>query len=272
MPHTNTTSTIELPIFVDSDIPSWIQDWNEAMNKIDDSYLTHANTINSLGSAVESLQDSVQGTASEPGLEQIVNAPTTGLVDRVTKLEQGDSYGQSPLVIGCDSSDYLGIDFPEDTLGVKAVGIHSMLLFSKPKIDTAQDITTFNYIRGFANFGALAGKWSVTNLGGEQNYVIIGIFEGNIFNLVPEPFPGDELEIGNVSSMNSIKIGYVQTDSGIELGEIYAFYTGKTTVMFQPDNTALPATGNKWFYGIGSIIGGIPIDTEALEVGIKRNK
>lgn len=155
MPHTNTTPTVGLPIFVDSDIPSWIQDWNEAMNIIDEN-------ISSDSSRLDSLQDSIQGTPTEPGLEQIVSAPTTGLVDRVTKLEQGGGSGESPLVIGCDSSDYLGVDFPADDLGVKAVGVHSMLLFSRPKIDSARNLTTLNYIRGYANFGILYGKWAVS--------------------------------------------------------------------------------------------------------------
>lgn len=37
MSATQTTTNYQLPIFVGSDIPSWLTDFNEAMNKIDEA-------------------------------------------------------------------------------------------------------------------------------------------------------------------------------------------------------------------------------------------
>lgn len=55
MSYTNTTENLELPIYVASDKPSYLGDWNEAMNKLDTGY----GTVETIKQNVEALETTV---------------------------------------------------------------------------------------------------------------------------------------------------------------------------------------------------------------------
>lgn len=79
MSATNTTPNIELPVFVGTDKPAWLTDWNGAMNKIDaavgsaetdisgleSSVATQGQSINSLSNTVGQHTTSIQALTTE---------------------------------------------------------------------------------------------------------------------------------------------------------------------------------------------------------------
>lgn len=59
MAHTNLTTNKHLPLFVDDDKPTWLGDFNEAMNKIDAEFGRLQGLIDSLQTQVNNKQDKV---------------------------------------------------------------------------------------------------------------------------------------------------------------------------------------------------------------------
>lgn len=88
MSATNKTTNYELPIFIATDVPSWLTDFNEAMNKIDDSVKSASetggvptSTFNALVARVTTLETKV------PALETKVSALETNLANLKTTLK-----------------------------------------------------------------------------------------------------------------------------------------------------------------------------------------
>lgn len=69
MSYTNTTENLELPLYVGSDKPSYLGDWNETMDKLDTSY----GTVKTVESNVSALETTVNGHTT------LINANTEGL-------------------------------------------------------------------------------------------------------------------------------------------------------------------------------------------------
>lgn len=136
MSSTNKTTYYELPLFIGTDIPTWLGDFNGAMSDIDIALKSNAdradlasqnatnavNTANAAASAVGSLETAVTGLADrvsaceqtdEAQSSQIssLNNATASLGDRVTALEQSGgggairSYGISKVNIGSYSGN-----------------------------------------------------------------------------------------------------------------------------------------------------------------------
>lgn len=61
MSYTDTTENLGLPIYVASDKPSYLGDWNETMNKLDTGY----GTVDTIRQNVEALETSVSGIQEE---------------------------------------------------------------------------------------------------------------------------------------------------------------------------------------------------------------
>lgn len=80
MAATNKTEHYELPIFVSSDIPTWLGDWNTTMGDIDEAlYTLSQNTADVTKAYVDNKDDALDGKI-------------TGLTTRVSTLEtEGDT-------------------------------------------------------------------------------------------------------------------------------------------------------------------------------------
>lgn len=80
MAATNKTEHYELPIFISSDIPTWLGDWNTTMGDIDEAlYTLSQNTADVTKAYVDKKDDALDGKI-------------TGLTTRVSTLEtEGDT-------------------------------------------------------------------------------------------------------------------------------------------------------------------------------------
>ena len=111
MSSTNKTTYYELPQFISTDIPTWLGDFNGAMNAdradlASTSAGQAVNTANAAADAVGSLETSVTGLTTRVGSCEDVNTAqstqisslntsVSGLDDRVTALEGGSAGGHS---------------------------------------------------------------------------------------------------------------------------------------------------------------------------------
>ena len=81
MSATNVTPNIELPVFVGTDKPAWLTDWNGAMNKIDAAVGTAETDINGLETAVATQGQSITSLTNTVGqhttsIQALTNATT----------------------------------------------------------------------------------------------------------------------------------------------------------------------------------------------------
>lgn len=65
MSHTNETPNYKLPLFVDNDVPSWLGDFNEAMNELDTGMGDIKNSNVAQNIAITNLQTTVNGQATD---------------------------------------------------------------------------------------------------------------------------------------------------------------------------------------------------------------
>ena len=108
MSATNSTTYYEFPVFVGSDKPAWLVDWNGAMNAIDSAIHeakaeadANATNIASLQSSVTSLSGSVESQGSSiTSLTQSLTA-LQGTVNTITSLiGNGEPTTQDKTIIG----------------------------------------------------------------------------------------------------------------------------------------------------------------------------
>lgn len=63
MSATNKTTNIELPLFIGTDVPSWLTDWNGAMTNIDSHIATAVSTASGAAATAEAASESAAQTA-----------------------------------------------------------------------------------------------------------------------------------------------------------------------------------------------------------------
>lgn len=108
MSATNVTTYYEFPVFVGSDKPAWLVDWNGAMNAIDSAIHVakaeadaNATNIASLQSSVTSLSGSVESQGSS--ITSLIQSLTSlqGTVNTITSLiGNGEPTTQDKTIIG----------------------------------------------------------------------------------------------------------------------------------------------------------------------------
>lgn len=93
MSATNSTTNYNLPVFIGTDKPAWLTDWNGAMNTIDSTIASVSNaqqgdatSISGLQSSVSSLSDTVSGhTTAITSLNSAVSG-NTGSINTINSL------------------------------------------------------------------------------------------------------------------------------------------------------------------------------------------
>ena len=98
---TNSTPNYGLPLFVATDKPAWLVDWNNTMTEIDTKLkeIADAGDNTALIAAVEALQNSLTAlTNSFDTLADEVDNPTTGVLKKIEDIESSISTIQSDLL------------------------------------------------------------------------------------------------------------------------------------------------------------------------------
>lgn len=114
MSATNSTPTINLPLFIGTDKPAWLTDFNGAMNAIDSAIATLQTTVVGTASALASLSQSVEalsGTVSQhtTSLQTITTAVAgnTGSINTINSLiGNGEPTTEDKTIIGAINEIY----------------------------------------------------------------------------------------------------------------------------------------------------------------------
>ena len=117
MSATNSTPTINLPLFIGTDKPAWLTDWNGSMNAIDSAIATLQTAEGGTATALASLSQSV--TALSGTVEQhttaiqtvtTATAANTGSINTITSLiGNGEPTTDDKTIIGAINEIYADI-------------------------------------------------------------------------------------------------------------------------------------------------------------------
>lgn len=89
MPATNSTTNYELPIFIGTDKPSWMGDWNGAMNKIDAALATAAANATAAMTTANAASTTAQAAQTAVGaLETKVNSIETTIQTQAMEISE----------------------------------------------------------------------------------------------------------------------------------------------------------------------------------------
>lgn len=109
---TNSTPNYGLPLFVASDKPAWLVDWNNTMTEIDTKLkeIADAGDNTAIIASVEAIQTSLTAlTNSFDTLAEKVDDPSTGLIKKVNDITatistiQSDLLSQNSLIQNLDT-------------------------------------------------------------------------------------------------------------------------------------------------------------------------
>lgn len=117
MSATNSTPTINLPVFIGTDKPAWLVDWNGAMNAIDSAIATLQTTESGTASSLAALSQSVtalSNTVSQhtTAIETVAQTTTTlaGNVNTINSLiGNGEPTTEDKTIIGAINEIYAEI-------------------------------------------------------------------------------------------------------------------------------------------------------------------
>lgn len=117
MSATNSTPIINLPLFIGTDKPAWLTDWNGAMNIIDSSIAAlqtaesgTATSLASLAQSVEALSGTVSQHTTAIQTVTTATATNTGSINTITSLiGNGEPTTEDKTIIGAINEIYAEI-------------------------------------------------------------------------------------------------------------------------------------------------------------------
>ena len=205
MSATNTTTYYDLPIFIGTDVPSWLGDWNGTMNKIDTAI-----------QGVESKADSASNTANtaSSGVSNL-NETITALKSEVDTIKEAVQNYDSIL------------DFkPVAT----ASAVNNMAYCNHYFVQNTNKTLNRFYLSGrFKKTIANATQYTYTDQNGTGVFWELFTAEDNVFNLSQGSLPNYQicLTCGMVLLVKTIAAA--ETDTNIVGRSFVAWFDGATT-------------------------------------------
>lgn len=233
MSATNKTLNYELPIFIDTDKPSWLGDWNGAMTKIDNSIKTIDGVAESGVTMANEALTTAEGatttannalTASGEAKTEATAAKT--LANNAYTLA-GDAQVNSNIAIADSAKNKVDIQTVDDKLSVTWKSL-TKVTGSKYNSDTfiSKFISKIIYVFDTDNFSAMAHEV----VGGDHCKVPFSKVAGNIFNLETE-------SPGSINKSVSLQYSMANTRNASTSAYIFTFLS--TVIWFDGVNTNL---------------------------------
>lgn len=150
MAATNKTEHYELPIFVSSDIPTWLGDWNTTMGDIDEALYTLSQNTADVTKAYVDKQDNA------------LDGKITGLTTRVSTLEtEGDTLDGKITTL---TSKVSALETEDDTLDGKITALTSRVSTLETKVSQLQAALNNMVQYAESNSGITAGQYEKLGL------------------------------------------------------------------------------------------------------------
>lgn len=194
MPATNSTTHYELPIFIGTDKPSWMGDWNGAMNKIDAALAEIAATATTAVTTANAASTTAQAAQTA----------VTALSGRVTDVETVQTGMSQDIQENTADIQSLQSQISQIPTGVNPLPL-TIKKFTFNSFTPTIDLQFYKlgdqyFAAGVINFGTqTSSSPSPGNLfysagGGLPIFVGVGQIQGNPFGLTPGNFtPGNVL-------------------------------------------------------------------------------
>lgn len=193
MAHTNETTNYELPIFIDTDKPSWLNDFNGAMTDIDTQMKANADAASAAYTKAEGAEGGVSGlttrmTDAENDIDALENGMGT-LAGQVTDLETavahdpyikaGDTitlWGASGWLSGDKKTARFYIDLPKPSKSM--VTLPTLSCQTLTILIAASD----GHIDGNSSVNYLNEHVTITVTAGTHNQFVVTIAKDTAFN------------------------------------------------------------------------------------------
>ena len=205
MSATNHTTYYELPIFIGTDTPSWLGDWNTAMTAID----TAINTVKTSAEAANSQASSAKNAAdANTKAIEATNTEVATIKEAVMNYDSILNFTQKPVVLAPNN--------------VSATS-YAMLVQNTNK--TLGKLTIHVYIEDLSN----PTTYQCTTQSGSSTWLDLATIEDNCFNLSQSSLPNT-----TQSSKSTMTLGIAQLLNGSTAGDsmpcyLMAWYDGATT-------------------------------------------
>lgn len=234
MPATNSTTNYELPIFIGTDKPSWMGDWNGAMNKID-AALT---TISDEAAQAKTAADAANTAA------QAAQTAVTEVQTNVTELQT--TTGALNTQVNANKADIAALTAQVNALPVTAVKTIPITLFRGAPGNSVGEAYNFSYIEGD---GSIIGSpifnpnqtYQRGQVVGNFAYQTVGYCDGNPFNApLFTPSSSDQ-------NISIIIIGYADISVDTKYLPLFAAFDSanqKTVILLQRPGNPTQGTFN----------------------------
>lgn len=199
MSATNQTSNYELPLFIGTDKPSWLGDFNGAMNAIDTAIKGRADDISSLQTrmtATETVANSASSNAST-ALTNANNAQTSANTAQTTADTANTAAAAAQSTANTALSNATTAQSTADTAGATATSALTTANLATAEIDKLNlvNFDTFDNSAMTANYGTVSSVSSIsvaTNSDGS-----IGKIYGRVAIVTPNTTNDVEVTIAN---------------------------------------------------------------------------
>lgn len=183
MSATNKTTNFELPLFIGSDRPAWLSDWNQAMTKIDTNLQQIKLTANEADSTAGGFDSKITA------LQQQVSSMQSQVNDAVSASQAADTAIKNwKTVTSIAPSNVFNADFSTITMMYnKSLGLLYMtglLTFINPTVmqdhfvlGTFQGEVLPGATRGWRNIGMAVSVQNQKNFGLRANFNPNGVLE-----------------------------------------------------------------------------------------------
>lgn len=162
MSATNRTPNFELPLFIGTDIPSWLSDWNGSMNSIDTAMQTIKTTANGAASGVSGNTSDIE---TINGQITTINSTLTNLGNSVQALSTNMNAFHRSVITNPNSTLFTG--YAITTKWNKPLGYLS--IYGAMNVNDGQSVVENTVI---ANIGTVAAPGITVTLYNGCSYVM----------------------------------------------------------------------------------------------------
>ena len=220
MSATNKTTYFELPIFIGTDTPSWLGDWNNAMTKID----TAINNVKTSADNAASTANSAS-SKSDVNTESIaaMNTELQTLKEAVQNYDAILDFNNAPVAIQANN--------------IKTASGYALLVRNTNK--TLNKISFSGWLTNLSN----PVSYTMTTASGNQTFFELFTVEDNAFNLqqgsLPNTTTQTTMTLGYGSFRRDISSEHDGTSYQTQSTAVIAWFDGATTHIGLPFSSAI---------------------------------